>query len=69
MIVDNAPRLALTKNEKKVPWDDGWHTVKLVRDSKLGTTEVYFDDMETPHMTMTDRTSPKEELALDHSMT
>jgi iduronate 2-sulfatase len=59
MIVDNAPRLALTKNEKKVAWDNDWHTVKLVRDSKSGTTEVYFDDMESPHMTMTNRTFAK----------
>lgn len=50
MIVNGAPRIAITKNEKRVPWDDDWHTVKLVRDSQKGTIEIYFDDMKTPHM-------------------
>lgn len=59
MIVNEAPRVALTKNEKKVPWDDNWHTVKLIRDSKQGTIEIYFDDMESPHMTVVDKTFSK----------
>ena len=56
MIVKGAPRLAITKNEKMTPWDDDWHRVKLVRDFAKGTIEVYFDDMETPHMTAVDAT-------------
>lgn len=64
MIVNEAPRVALTKNEKKVPWDDNWHTVKLIRDSKQGTIEIYFDDMESPHMTVVDKTFSKGRIGL-----
>lgn len=59
MIVKDAPRVAITKNEKLTPWNDDWHQVKLVRDSVKGTIEIYFDDMKTPHMTATDKTFGK----------
>ena len=56
MIVNDAPRKAITENEKRVPWDDDWHTIKLVRDSSRGSIEIYFDDMKTPHMSAKDKT-------------
>jgi len=56
MIVDGAPRRALTENATRVPWDDQWHTVKLVRDVASGRIAVYFDDLETPLMETTDTT-------------
>jgi hypothetical protein len=56
MIVDGAPRRPLTKNTKLVPWDDAWHTVKLVRDVESGHIAVYFDDLETPLMEAVDKT-------------
>lgn len=59
MIVDNAPRKAITENEKEVPWDDEWHQVKLVRDSQAGTIEIYFDDMKQVHMKAVDTTFGK----------
>lgn len=59
MIVKDAPRTPLTENTKLVPWDDEWHTVKVVRDSEEGTIKVYFDDMEKPHMTAVDKTFGK----------
>ncbi|MCO8121083.1 hypothetical protein NHH03_04985 [Stieleria sp. TO1_6] len=59
MIVNEAPRLALTKNETKTPWDDQWHNVKLVRDVESGLIAIYFDDMETPHMKVVDKTFTK----------
>ena len=59
MIVNDAPRVALTDNAKPVPWDDQWHWVKVVRDSAEGTIEVYFDDMENPLMRAVDQTFPK----------
>jgi hypothetical protein len=59
MIVKDAPRVAITKNEKPTPWNDDWHQVKLVRDSVKGTIEIYFDDMKTPHMTAIDKTFGK----------
>lgn len=54
MIVDGAPRRPLTKNERPVPWDDAWHAVKLVRTGGTATIAVYFDDMQTPLMSVED---------------
>lgn len=59
MIVKEAPRLALTKNERLTPWDDKWHNVKLTRDHKSGYISVYFDDMTKPHMQVNDKTFGK----------
>ena len=59
MIVNEAPRLAMTKNERKTPWDDQWHNVKLIRDYKTGDIKIYFDDMEKPHMQVNDKTFGK----------
>jgi hypothetical protein len=56
MIVDGAPRRPLTQNTRRVPWDDGWHHVKLERDTDSGRIAVYFDDMAQPLMEATDRT-------------
>jgi hypothetical protein len=56
MIVDGAPRRPLTQNTKPVPWDDQWHTVKLIRDVATGRIAIYFDDLETPLMEATDKT-------------
>jgi len=64
MIVDDAPRTPLTKNEQGTPWDDAWHRVKLVRDAESGRIAVYFDDWETPLMTATDKTFGKGRLGL-----
>lgn len=57
MIVDGAPRKMITTNESPgIPWDDGWHDVKIVRKVKDGTIEIYFDDMQKPVMTARDKT-------------
>ncbi|MEM9645673.1 MAG: hypothetical protein AAF989_11840 [Planctomycetota bacterium] len=56
MIVNDAPRLAMTANEKKVPWDNDWHHVRGVRRSKESTIDVFFDDMSKPHMSVKDDT-------------
>jgi len=56
MIVDGAPRRPLTKNIRPVPWDDRWHSVKVVRDVTSGLIAVYFDDMEIPLMKVEDKT-------------
>ena len=55
MIVQEAPRLALTNNQRLTPWDDQWHTVRLKRDIESGLIQVFFDDMDTPHMEVTDK--------------
>lgn len=60
MIVNDAPRLALTKNKNLTPWkNETWHQVKLTRNSTSGSIKVYFDDMKTPHMEVTDKTFEK----------
>jgi len=55
MIVNEAPRLALTENQKLTPWDDDWHTVRVVRDGDRGSIKVYFDDLQNPHMEVVDK--------------
>lgn len=59
MIVNDAPRTPLTENEKRTPWTDDWHQVKLVRRASTGIIEAYFDDMETPLMSASDKTFGK----------
>ena len=60
MIVKNAPRKAMTTNKNLTPWkNETWHKVKLVRDSKVGTIAVYFDDLTKPHMQVNDKTFGK----------
>ncbi|MCG8648684.1 MAG: hypothetical protein MI861_02565 [Pirellulales bacterium] len=56
MIVQQAPRRPLTKNQRPTPWTDRWHDVRVVRDLSSGLITVYFDDMEQPHMQVTDKT-------------
>lgn len=57
MIVNGAPRVMITQNASPgIPWDDGWHQVKVVRRTADGIIEVYFDDMQTPVMTAVDKT-------------
>ncbi|MCM2372407.1 hypothetical protein [Aporhodopirellula aestuarii] len=59
MIVNEAPRLAITQNEKPTPWDDDWHHVRVVRIVETGAIDVYFDDMETPHLSVIDKSFSK----------
>jgi hypothetical protein len=59
MIVNDAPRKAITQNKNKVPWDVEWHKVMVRRDSTKGTIEIFFDDMEKPIMTANDKTFGK----------
>ena len=56
MVVNRAPRLALTENTNETPWDDQWHQVRLVRRMPEGTIEVYFDAAEKPLMSVVDKT-------------
>ena len=64
MIVNHEPRRPLTDNKQEVPWDDAWHTVKVVRNSHSGTIQVYFDDLKNPHMTASDKTFTNGRLGL-----
>ena len=65
MIVKNAPRTPLTKNKNKTPWkNETWHQVKVVRDSRSGKIEIFFDDMKKPHMSVVDKTFGKGRIGL-----
>jgi hypothetical protein len=56
MLVNGAPRKMITQNKSPgVPWDEKWHQVKVVRSTRDGKIEVYFDDMEKPMMTAVDK--------------
>jgi len=59
MIVNGAPRKAITENKNPTPWDDDWHEVKVVRNSTDGAIKIYFDNMEKPIMQATDKTFGK----------
>ena len=55
-IVNAADRKSISKTTTDgTPWDDEWHHVRLVRDVKTGSIEVYFDDMRKPAMTAIDK--------------
>ena len=65
MIVNGAPRKALTENKNLTPWkNDAWHKVKLTRRSSDGLIRVYFDDMEKPHMEVKDTTFGKGQIGI-----
>lgn len=56
-IVNEKPRTKIsTKTTAGTNWDDEWHHARIVRDVKSGKIEIYFDDMQTPIMTATDKT-------------
>ena len=65
MIVNDAPRVMITKNESPgVPWDDQWHQVKIVRRTGDGAIEIYFDDMKKPMMVAVDKTFNKGQVGI-----
>ena len=56
-IVKEAPRSKISEHTTEgTPWDAQWHTVKISRRVASGSIRVFWDDMETPVMTATDRT-------------
>jgi hypothetical protein len=56
-IVNNEPRKKIsTTSTAGTLWTDGWHHVRVLRKVEAGTIEVFFDDMQKPVMTATDKT-------------
>jgi hypothetical protein len=56
-IVNDAPRIKIsTKTTPGTDWDDRWHHVRISRKVASGDIAVFFDDMDQPIMTATDRT-------------
>jgi len=55
-IVNDAPRTKIsTKTTPGTNWDDKWHHVRIVRDTESGSIQIFYDDMETPVMTASDK--------------
>jgi hypothetical protein len=56
-IVNNEPRKKIsTTSTAGTDWTDNWHHARVVRRVEPGTIEIFFDDMEKPVMTATDKT-------------
>jgi hypothetical protein len=56
-IVDDQPRTKIsTKTSTGTAWDDNWHHLRVIRRTEDGAIEIYFDDMNEPVMTATDKT-------------
>ncbi|MBY0588094.1 hypothetical protein K2X85_13010 [bacterium] len=56
-IVNGSPRTSIAKDRTKgTNWTDDWHRARIVRDTKTGKIEVYFDDMTKPAMMAEDTT-------------
>ena len=55
-LVNDAPRVSIANwRTGGTRWkDDTYHTVRIVRDTDMGTIAVYFDDMERPIMVAED---------------
>jgi hypothetical protein len=55
-IVNDAPRTKISLTSTTgTNWQERWHDVKVVRDTKEGTIQVFFDDMEKPVMSAKDK--------------
>lgn len=55
-IVNGAPRLSIAETRTNgTAWDDQFHAVRIRRDADSGKIEIFFDDMDKPIMTATDK--------------
>jgi hypothetical protein len=56
-LVNDAPRVSIANwRTDGTRWkDDTYHTVRIVRDTDMGTIKVYFDDMNQPIMVAEDK--------------
>ena len=56
-LVNRKPRVSIAKERTDgTPWDQGWHHVRVRRETQSGLIEVFWDDMEKPVMRAQDRT-------------
>jgi hypothetical protein len=56
-IVNNAARTKISETSTKgVNWTEGWHQIRVMRTASDGKIAVYFDDLEKPVMTATNKT-------------
>lgn len=55
-LVNNEPRVSIAKERTDgTPWTDGWHKLRIERNTATGDIKVYFDDMEKPVMHAVDK--------------
>ena len=55
-IVNGAARTKIsTKTTPGTDWDDQWHHIRVARSTGDGSIRVYFDDLDEPIMTATDK--------------
>ncbi len=63
-LVDGKPRTGIASERTKgADWDDGWHRVRIRRESS-GPIAVFFDDFSKPIMTAKDATFPTGRIGL-----
>jgi acetyl esterase/lipase len=56
-LVNGEPRVSIAETRTDgTDWSRGWHRARIKRTLKTGKIEVYFDDMQKPVMTATDKT-------------
>lgn len=56
-LVNGADRVSIAKERTEgVRWTNGYHTVRIVRETDSGRIAVFFDDMEKPIITAEDKT-------------
>ncbi|MFA6243155.1 MAG: hypothetical protein WC655_19615 [Candidatus Hydrogenedentales bacterium] len=55
-LVNGAPRVSIAQERTDgTAWTEGYHTIRIERDTQAGTILVYFDDMTKPVMKATDK--------------
>ena len=56
-LVNGAPRVSIAqKRTNGTDWKQGFHHIRIARDTESGTIKVFFNDMETPVMETVDKT-------------
>lgn len=56
-LVNGAPRVSIAqKRTNGTDWKEGYHHIRIARDTKAGTIKVYFNNMEEPVMETVDKT-------------
>ncbi len=56
-LVNGAPRVSIAqKRTNGTDWKEGYHHIRIARDTKAGTIKVYFNNMDEPVMETVDKT-------------
>lgn len=64
-VVNNADRTKIsTITSSGTPWDGNWHDVRIERDTISNEIRVYFDDLQNPVMTASDKTFVEGQIGL-----